>query len=401
MMQCETMYEEPVVQISPFPLPTMANDLWEVHKLCEQIKESSSSPQMQMCSTSSSSSLASILPQVPIKKIRNVRKSDKHFCAVCGDRPTGYHYNVLSCNGCKTFFRRTVLANRVFKCTKGGNCQFDKAFRCSCRACRFEKCVRVGMDRTAIQYPAKLASGSGKEESDDSEINLDEDEEKLGHSESGQTVAVRRSGSSERDGMAVAMNGQVDTRQWNEQTMRIIEHVMYREDATHRIRQASLPATFFKYSLREILRLPCLIGMSNIESDAKLQLSYAKDPFRFWMGADLYLQCEFAKSFEPFTRLSENDQLLLLAHVCGVLQIATQSYYSYADKKVDCLMFPDGLEALREKMCRMKAENNKIDVEMYFRDLYNRPVTILRELGITPQEFALFKAIALFSPSMP
>jgi hypothetical protein len=51
------------------------------------LQESSSSPQMQMCSTSSSSSLASILPQMPIKKIRNVRKSDKHFCAVCGDRP--------------------------------------------------------------------------------------------------------------------------------------------------------------------------------------------------------------------------------------------------------------------------------------------------------------------------
>jgi hypothetical protein len=37
------MYEEPVVQISAFPLPTMANDLWEVHKLCEQIKVSFSS----------------------------------------------------------------------------------------------------------------------------------------------------------------------------------------------------------------------------------------------------------------------------------------------------------------------------------------------------------------------
>ena len=44
---------------------------------------------------------------------------------------------------------------------------------------------------------------------------------------------------------------------------------------------------------------------------------------------------------------------------------------------------------------------SSIDVEMYFRDHYNRPVTILRELGITTQEFALFKAIALFSPSIP
>ena len=60
-------------------------------------------------------------------------------------------------------------------------------------------------------------------------MNPDDDEEKSGHSGSGQVVAVRRSGSSERDGMAVAMNnGQIDTRQWNEQTMRIIEHLVKR-----------------------------------------------------------------------------------------------------------------------------------------------------------------------------
>ncbi|KHJ81107.1 zinc finger, C4 type [Oesophagostomum dentatum] len=47
-------------------------------------------------------------------------------CAVCGDSASGYHYEVLihvpSCNGCKTFFRRTVLAQRKYQCKKDGNC---------------------------------------------------------------------------------------------------------------------------------------------------------------------------------------------------------------------------------------------------------------------------------------
>ncbi|KAH7714091.1 zinc finger protein [Aphelenchoides avenae] len=48
-------------------------------------------------------------------------------CAVCGDLASGFHYDVPSCNGCKTFFRRTVVAGRRFTCKKGGSCQFDKS----------------------------------------------------------------------------------------------------------------------------------------------------------------------------------------------------------------------------------------------------------------------------------
>uniref|UniRef100_A0A0R3S522 Nuclear receptor n=1 Tax=Elaeophora elaphi TaxID=1147741 RepID=A0A0R3S522_9BILA len=72
-------------------------------------------------------------------------------CAVCGDLATGFHYEVASCNGCKTFFRRTLVSNRVYKCHKNGNCTFDKDMRCACRACRFDKCIAVGMNPKAIQ----------------------------------------------------------------------------------------------------------------------------------------------------------------------------------------------------------------------------------------------------------
>ena len=47
-------------------------------------------------------------------------------CAVCGDASSGYHYDVPSCNGCKTFFRRTIITNRQFECHKDGKCQFNK-----------------------------------------------------------------------------------------------------------------------------------------------------------------------------------------------------------------------------------------------------------------------------------
>lgn len=35
-------------------------------------------------------------------------KADMHFCAVCHDYASGYHYGVWSCEGCKAFFKRSI-----------------------------------------------------------------------------------------------------------------------------------------------------------------------------------------------------------------------------------------------------------------------------------------------------
>lgn len=35
-------------------------------------------------------------------------KVDMHFCAVCHDYASGYHYGVWSCEGCKAFFKRSI-----------------------------------------------------------------------------------------------------------------------------------------------------------------------------------------------------------------------------------------------------------------------------------------------------
>uniref|UniRef100_A0A914RCA2 Nuclear receptor domain-containing protein n=1 Tax=Parascaris equorum TaxID=6256 RepID=A0A914RCA2_PAREQ len=71
-------------------------------------------------------------------------------CAVCGDKSTGTHYGVVSCNGCKGFFRRTILRNQKFTCRFNKRCVIDKNFRCACRYCRFQKCVGVGMKREGL-----------------------------------------------------------------------------------------------------------------------------------------------------------------------------------------------------------------------------------------------------------
>ncbi|KAI6244040.1 Nuclear hormone receptor family member nhr-49 [Aphelenchoides fujianensis] len=72
-------------------------------------------------------------------------------CAVCGDTADGFHYSILSCRGCNAFFRRAITYNLQFQCRRGGQCIIDKNARCACRYCRLQKCLQVGMDRSAVQ----------------------------------------------------------------------------------------------------------------------------------------------------------------------------------------------------------------------------------------------------------
>lgn len=73
-------------------------------------------------------------------------------CAVCSDHSSGKHYGVFACDGCAGFFKRSVRRDRRYTCKakNNGGCVVDKAHRNQCRACRLEKCLKVGMNKNGI-----------------------------------------------------------------------------------------------------------------------------------------------------------------------------------------------------------------------------------------------------------
>ncbi|EYB95326.1 hypothetical protein Y032_0161g3370 [Ancylostoma ceylanicum] len=66
-------------------------------------------------------------------------------CAVCEMPSSGLHFGVSCCRACAAFFRRTLSLKLKYKCRFSGMCEVTQKKRYSCRHCRFEKCVVVGM----------------------------------------------------------------------------------------------------------------------------------------------------------------------------------------------------------------------------------------------------------------
>ncbi|KAF0314461.1 Ecdysone receptor [Amphibalanus amphitrite] len=79
------------------------------------------------------------------KKKGPLPRLSEELCLVCGDRASGYHYNALTCEGCKGFFRRSMTKNIVYVCKYGQNCEIDMYMRRKCQECRLKKCLAVGM----------------------------------------------------------------------------------------------------------------------------------------------------------------------------------------------------------------------------------------------------------------
>lgn len=82
------------------------------------------------------------------KGSQNSGQSQQHIeCVVCGDKSSGKHYGQFTCEGCKSFFKRSVRRNLTYTCRANRNCPIDQHHRNQCQYCRLKKCLKVGMRR--------------------------------------------------------------------------------------------------------------------------------------------------------------------------------------------------------------------------------------------------------------
>ncbi|XP_048375936.1 retinoic acid receptor RXR-beta-A isoform X4 [Stegostoma tigrinum] len=120
----------------------------------------------------------------------------RRICAICGDRSSGKHYGVYSCEGCKGFFKRTVRKDLSYTCRDSKDCTIDKRQRNRCQYCRYQKCLATGMKREAVQEERQRGRERGEEVESTSGANDEMPVEKILEAE----VAVEQKSELQADG---------------------------------------------------------------------------------------------------------------------------------------------------------------------------------------------------------
>jgi len=113
---------------------------------------------------------------------QRVNCKQREDCPVCGDKANGLHYGIYSCEGCKNFFKRSVVIvqNKPYVCSNHNSCDvrivYDKSGikrkGARCQACRYTACQDAGMShpgfprsrggRHSLYRPDRSAGPAGK-----------------------------------------------------------------------------------------------------------------------------------------------------------------------------------------------------------------------------------------------
>ncbi|XP_061532679.1 bile acid receptor isoform X1 [Phycodurus eques] len=124
--------------------PQYSGEEWYSHTGLYELRKTT----LEVSYDSEREEVSAVMPAV-CKRARHMSQTGRikgeELCVVCGDKASGYHYNALTCEGCKGFFRRSITKNAVYKCKSGGNCEMDMYMRRKCQDCRLRKCKEMGM----------------------------------------------------------------------------------------------------------------------------------------------------------------------------------------------------------------------------------------------------------------
>ncbi|XP_076342943.1 nuclear hormone receptor FTZ-F1-like isoform X2 [Tachypleus tridentatus] len=115
------------------------------------VSTATSQPEVEESPGPTSNMLSSPASTQEFHEPPDTKEGLEELCPVCGDKVSGYHYGLLTCESCKGFFKRTVQNKKVYTCVADRNCHIDKSQRKRCPYCRFQKCLDVGMKLEAVR----------------------------------------------------------------------------------------------------------------------------------------------------------------------------------------------------------------------------------------------------------
>ncbi|KAI1701091.1 ligand-binding domain of nuclear hormone receptor domain-containing protein [Ditylenchus destructor] len=316
-------------------------------------------------------------------------------CAVCGDKSTGTHYGTVSCNGCKGFFRRTILRNQRFTCRFNKQCVIDKNFRCACRFCRFQKCLNAGMKREAIQFERdSIGSPSKKRREDGSPLAGQMGSEQNQSSGGGQLGAntVSPGGAAPNDVIDTLMD--MEARVNQEMNIRYRNSVIANGNAAQQngngVQFGGNSAGNSNENNGSAFRQPmpnCPIPNASVDDMNEISRT------------TLLLMVEWAKNLAPFPDLSMEDKIILLKNYAPQHLILMPAFRSPDSTRV-CLfnnnfLSKDGGGGAADSLSNGFAAFKTSNITPRVLDEIVWP---MRQLEMREQEFVCLKALAFLHP---
>uniref|UniRef100_A0A672JD99 Nuclear receptor subfamily 1, group H, member 4 n=1 Tax=Salarias fasciatus TaxID=181472 RepID=A0A672JD99_SALFA len=290
-------------------------------------------------------------PVLPVvcKRTRHLsqagRVKGEELCVVCGDKASGYHYNALTCEGCKGFFRRSITKNAVYKCKSGGNCEMDMYMRRKCQECRLRKCKEMGMLAecllTEIQCKSKRLRKNTK-------------------SSPGQSTGDETEGADNTDSKQVSSTTKLSKVNTTSTLVRQTDLVFH-----------CLPGFFFQFQLQD---------QYSVEENFLLLTEMAT--------SQVQVIVEFTKSIPGFLSLDHEDQIALLKG-SAVEAMFLRSAQVFSKK------MPNGHNGILEERIRKSGIS-----EEFITPMFNFYKSIIG-LHMSLEEQALLTAITILTPDRP
>lgn len=310
-------------------------------------------------------------------------RQQEELCLVCGDRASGYHYNALTCEGCKGFFRRSVTKNAVYCCKFGHECEMDMYMRRKCQECRLKKCLAVGM-RPECVVPENQCAIKRKEK----KAQKERDKQTIVQT----AIPVSTSDPLKSDVLPKLMKCEPPPQECT-------VHQLLPQKLLDENRQRNIPqlttnqmAVIFKLiwyqdgyeqpSEEDLKRI--MIGSPNEEEDQH-DIHFRHITEITILTVQLIV--EFAKGLPAFTKIPQEDQITLLKACSSEVMMLRMARRYDADS--DSILFANNRTYTRDSYVLAGMAETIEDLLHFCRQMYR--------MGVDNVEYALLTAIVIFS----
>lgn len=318
-----------------------------------------------------------------------VPRQQEELCLVCGDRASGYHYNALTCEGCKGFFRRSVTKNAVYCCKFGHECEMDMYMRRKCQECRLKKCLAVGM-RPECVVPENQCAIKRKEK------KAQKEKDKVGvNTTNGPSLTNQNSNSMKtlniyRDEVLLQL---MKCESPPDSMHQLLPEKLLLDNMSKGLPQLTSNQMAVIYKLiwyQDGYEQPSEEDLKRITNDLAEEEDNNDAHFRYITEITILtvqLIVEFAKGLPAFTKIPQEDQITLLkACSSEVMMLRMARRY---DAHTDSILFANNSTYTKQTYQMAGMEDTIDDLLHFCRQMY--------ALSIDNVEYALLTAIVIFS----